>query len=67
VVNGLEIEKIVFKSSNIGQLDEWAYNIQPWAWDYLNNHPELLASNQKDGLNEENEYADQDDRPQKAN
>lgn len=42
VVGGLEAQRILYRSSNIGHLDEWAYNIQPWAWEYLNDHPELL-------------------------
>ena len=58
VVNGLEIKKVIFKASNIGNLDEWAYNIQPWAWEYLNNHPELLTLNQGEVLNnDENKYS----------
>jgi len=43
VVRGLEAEYIIFKVSNIGH----PYNIQPWAWEYLNEHPELLLSNQE--------------------
>jgi hypothetical protein len=54
VVNGLEIKKVIFRASDIGNLDEWAYNIQPWAWEYLNNHPELLTLNQNEMLNDEN-------------
>jgi hypothetical protein len=23
--------------------DEWSYNIQPWAWEYLHKHPELVT------------------------
>ena len=44
VVRGLEAEKIIYRASEVGSLDEWAYNIQPWAWNYLNAHPELLSS-----------------------
>jgi hypothetical protein len=54
VVNGLEIKKVIFRASNIGDLDEWAYNIQPWAWEYLNDHPELFTLNEKEILNDEN-------------
>jgi hypothetical protein len=56
VVNGLELEKIIFKASMVGQLDEWAYNIQPWAWKYLNNHHELLSLNKKELQNIQNRY-----------
>jgi len=42
-VGQLQTEKILFRASNLGQyMDFFAYNIQPWAWDYLNKHPELL-------------------------
>lgn len=34
--------QIVFESSNIGNLDNWPYNIQPWAWDYLQKHQDEL-------------------------
>jgi hypothetical protein len=44
VVNEMENDFIIYRSSNIGQLEEWSYNIQPWAWDYLNEHLELLFS-----------------------
>ena len=43
VVGGLEAQRIIYKSSNIGDPESWAYNIQPWAWNYLNDHPKLLA------------------------
>jgi Super-infection exclusion protein B len=43
VVNGLEAEGIIYRASLVGELDNWAYNIQPWAWDYLNAHRELLT------------------------
>lgn len=47
VASGLELEYIIFRSSNIGNLDGWAYNIQPWAWDYLNKHRELLFTKEE--------------------
>lgn len=44
VVNGLEQETIIYRSSNLGHLmSGFAYNIQPWAWDYLNEHRDLLG------------------------
>ena len=42
VVNGLEHEGIIYRASQIGHLDRWPYNIQPWAWKYLNKHRHLL-------------------------
>ena len=43
VVGGLEVEHIIFRSSNFGDLASWAYNVQPWAWEYLNENPKLLS------------------------
>jgi hypothetical protein len=43
VVSGLVHEKILYRSANIGNLSGFAYNIQPWAFDYLRQHPELLG------------------------
>lgn len=43
VVKSLEHENIIYQSSNLGRLFEgFAYNIQPWAWEYLNKNKELL-------------------------
>jgi len=42
VAGGLEASKIIYRASTIGSLDGWAYNIQPWAREYLLEHPELL-------------------------
>ena len=46
VVKGLEHETIIYRSSDINSsyhgLMAFPYNIQPWAWDYLNNNPNLL-------------------------
>jgi hypothetical protein len=47
VVNELEEVFIIYRSSNIGHLSEWSYNIQPWAWDYLNKNLELLFSSEE--------------------
>jgi len=47
VVRGLELDIVIYKASNIGQINTWAYNIQPWAWDYLNEHPESLLFEQE--------------------
>jgi len=41
IINGLEIMKIIYRSSNLGSLvNFWPYNIQPWVWEYLNGHKE---------------------------
>jgi hypothetical protein len=43
VVGGLVAEHIVFRASNISSsYDYFAYNIQPWAWEYLSEHRQLL-------------------------
>lgn len=42
VTSGLAIKGIIYQAANIGMLGYgFAYNIQPWAWDHLNKHPEL--------------------------
>lgn len=57
VVNGLELENIIFRSSNVARgVDRWAYNIQPWAWEYLNKHRNLLVLTNKDAPKGENEF-----------
>jgi hypothetical protein len=48
VIKGLEIESIIFRSSTISStryghgVFTFSYNIQPWAWDYLNKNTDLL-------------------------
>lgn len=46
-VNGLVAESIIYRSSQLSNpmagLTAFAYNIQPWAWDYLNDHRDLLG------------------------
>lgn len=43
VTNGLEHARIIYRSASVGSLlDGFAYNLQPWAWEELNKHPELL-------------------------
>lgn len=43
VAGGLVAKKILYMSSNIGSFHGgFAHNIQPWARDYLEKHPELL-------------------------
>ncbi|MDY7096013.1 MAG: superinfection exclusion B family protein [Acidobacteriota bacterium] len=42
--NGLEAADILFRSSNIGSGDcQFSYTIQPWAWDALHRHPEIVG------------------------
>ncbi|MBA3966057.1 MAG: super-infection exclusion protein B [Nitrospirales bacterium] len=41
-VNGLQKEKIIIQGSTLGTIYGFDIIIQPWAWEYLNQHPELL-------------------------
>lgn len=41
-VNALQREKIIIRGSSLGSLHGFDYIMQPWAWEYLNEHPELL-------------------------
>lgn len=43
IAGGLNAKGIIYRASNVGDmLRGWAYNIQPWAKDYLREHPHLL-------------------------
>lgn len=42
VAQGLAQARIIYRASTLGTLTSFAYNMQPWAWDYLRAHPELL-------------------------
>jgi len=42
VVNGLVNEQVIYLAAQVGDLLRMAYNIQPWAWKYLNEKKELL-------------------------
>lgn len=43
VVQGLAHANILYRASNLSKgLTLFSYNIQPWAWDYLNKHKNLL-------------------------
>jgi len=43
VVTGLESAHIVYRASNVGTADgDFAYNLQPWAWEQLRKTPDLL-------------------------
>lgn len=42
-VRELEAHGILRRASNVGSSGAgFPYNVQPWAWDYLKKHPELL-------------------------
>lgn len=41
-VNALQREKIIIRGSSLGSLHGFDFIIQPWAWEYLNEHPEFL-------------------------
>ena len=41
-VNALQRDKIIIRGSSLGSLYGFDFIIQPWAWEYLNEHPELL-------------------------
>lgn len=42
VVSALEREKILIRASRFGKNHGFDYNIQPWAWEYLNKNKQLL-------------------------
>jgi hypothetical protein len=43
VTRSLEHAQIIYRAANISKSGmSFAYNLQPWAWKYLNEHPELL-------------------------
>ena len=43
VVRGLEHEGIIYRSSDVSKrFTLFSYNVQPWAWEYLNNNPEVV-------------------------
>jgi len=57
VIQGLEAVDVLYRSAQVGHLiSGFAYNIQPWAWEYLNQHPELLSGPDVPLLGEGNEF-----------
>jgi hypothetical protein len=44
VAAGLEHQHIIYRATHLSQSAylAFAYNLQPWAWDYLTAHPDLL-------------------------
>lgn len=58
VVKGLVDEQIIYQSSSLGRLRAgFAFNIQPWAWEYLKEHPDLLHSAEDEQPTPEEEEA----------
>lgn len=45
IAMGLQQRKIIIRASNLGIPGGYSFpfQIQPWAWEYLNKHPELVA------------------------
>jgi hypothetical protein len=49
IVNELDLSGIIYRSSIVADaVDSWSYNIQPWAWEYLNQHPELVSISEEE-------------------
>lgn len=49
IVNELVVLGIIYRSSNFADtVDEWSYNIQPWVWEYLHQHPELVSISEEE-------------------
>ena len=34
-VKELEAFDFIYRSSNVGEIENWSYNIQPWAWKFI--------------------------------
>jgi hypothetical protein len=48
IAMGLQSRKIIIRASNLGMPGYgfmFPFQIQPWAWEYLNRHPELVTPN----------------------
>lgn len=45
-VTELVYYKIIYQASIVGNLDNWPYNIQPWAWNYLKKHEEEIFTDE---------------------
>jgi hypothetical protein len=51
VVSGLQSAKVIYQASQVGGAGfsfRFAFNIQPWAWDYLNKHRELIEEGENE-------------------
>jgi len=44
IVASLVAEKILVRVSNVGVYMKFPYSIQPWVWEYLNDHSYLLSN-----------------------
>lgn len=45
VVNGLVADGILFRASQVGsKIEGFAYNVHRWAYEYLSQHPDLVAT-----------------------
>ena len=42
VAGGLAAKQILYRASNLGYMGNFPYNLQTWAREYLEQHPELL-------------------------
>lgn len=38
IVNELVAFGIIYQASKVGEVESWAFNIQPWVWNYLEKH-----------------------------
>jgi len=46
IATGLQSRGILYRPTTLGSLvDGFAFNLQPWVWNELQEHPELLQSN----------------------
>jgi hypothetical protein len=50
IVSGLEAAKIIYRATELSYSGgvKFDYNIQPWAWQYLNTYPELIGIDKKE-------------------
>ena len=46
IVKELEVFGIIYRSSNLGEIDNWAFNIQPWVWIYIKNNWRKIFSDE---------------------
>ena len=43
-VGSLLTKGMIYRASDVGRFTTFAYNIQPWARDYIQKHPEVIAN-----------------------
>jgi len=56
VVGGLVGKNILYRASNLIDINEIPYNIQPWARRYLKNHRELLEGSQPPSVKQSDDH-----------